>query len=58
MIAMESETFSDALIKLIYSYFVIDITYPKELYPILNFIQCFIMGIKDGQPIPSAVTQH
>lgn len=55
---MESETFSDALIKLIYSYFVIDITYPKELYPILNFIQCFIMGIKDGQPIPSAVTQH
>jgi len=42
-------SFKDAIIKMIYFYFIFDICYSKSLYPILIFIQCYILGIKDKQ---------
>jgi len=54
---MDCASFLDALIKMICSYFIFDITYTKSLYPILIFIQRYILGIEDKQRVPNIVTQ-
>lgn len=56
-IAMETNECLDAMINMICSYYVFDINYPKQLYPVLLFVQRFIVGIKDDQPIPTVLTR-
>ena len=56
-IVLESTEFLDAVINMICGYFAFDISYPTSLYPILIFIQRYILGIKDNQPIPNIVTR-
>ena len=56
-ILSESEGFLGALLDLICTYFTFDIVYPKPLYPVLLFIQRFVMDIKDNQKIPPALTR-
>ena len=55
-IVIETDTFEDALTDMITLYFTMDITYPSSLYPVLLSIQRFVLGIKDMQIVPSAVT--
>ena len=47
---------ADVLANLICSYFAFNIAYPKTLYPILIFLQHFVLGIKDSQKIPPYVS--
>lgn len=54
---IESSSFANAITDMICAYFVFDISYPKSIHPILFFIQRFVLGIKDKQPIPSVVTR-
>ena len=56
-IALESCSFNDVLIDLVSMYFVFDIAYPKPMYPLLYFIQRFILDIKDNQAVPPVVTR-
>ena len=56
-ITIESNTFQDALTDMICLYFTMDITYPPSLYPVLLSIQRFVLGIKDKQIVPPAVTR-
>ena len=46
---------ADALHTLIAAYYVFDIAYPKQVHPILLFIQRYLVGIKDDQPIPPSL---
>ena len=52
-----TECLLDAVINMICSYYVFDINYPKQLYPVLLFVQRFIVSIKDDQPIPTVLTR-
>ena len=52
-----SEGFFGALLDLICAYFTYNIVYPKSLYPVLLFVQCYVMDIKDSQKIPSSLTR-
>jgi len=56
-IVIESTRFLDAVVNMICGYFAFDISYPTSLYPILIFIQRYILGIRDNQAIPNIVTQ-
>jgi len=42
-----------AVVGLIATYFVFNMIYPKQLYPVLIFLQHFVLSIKDKQPIPN-----
>ena len=57
VVVCESEGFMGALLDLVCVYYTFDIVYPKPLYPVLLFIQQFIMGIKDKQPMPPSLTR-
>ena len=57
VIVSESDGFLDALCDLICAYFTYNIVYPKPLYPVLLFIQRFIMDIKDSQTVPPTVVR-
>lgn len=53
---MRIDSLEDALADLICAYFVFNIACPKNLYPVLIFLQHFVLGVKDGQLVPSSVT--
>ena len=53
----ESSTMRDAVLDLVVSYFVFDISYPKSLSAILIFIQHQIFGMGDSQSIPMAAAK-
>ena len=53
-ISMETKKCLDAMINMICLYYVFDINYPKQLCPVLLFMQRFIVGIK---PIPTVLTR-
>ena len=48
---------STTLISLIAVYFTFNMTYPKQLYPILILIQRFVLGIQDKQVVPNSLTK-
>ena len=56
-IVLECTQFLDAVVNMICGYFAFDISYPTSLYPVLIFIQRYVLGIKDNQPIPNIVTR-
>ena len=53
----EVSTFNNALIHLIGSYFVYDISYPKPLYSLLVMIQHYIFGLEDSQKDSPSVVE-
>ena len=50
-----SDDLVGAVIDLFSAYYVFNIAYPKPLYPVLVFLQHYILGIKDSQRIPNSV---
>lgn len=54
---LEAVVSSSALSGLIAAYFAFNMTYTKPLYPLLIFIQHFLLGIRDEQPIPISLTK-
>ena len=53
----QSTDLRTALIDLFSSYFVFDIAYPPELYPLLIFFQHYVFGLKDNQKVPVSVAK-
>ena len=45
----------DAVADLICAYFVFDLVYPRNIYPLLVFFQHTMMGIKDVEKLPTSV---
>ncbi len=57
-VVCQSDDFLESLLDLISVYFVYNIVYPKPMYPVLLFIQHYVMGIKDSQlRAPPALTR-
>ena len=54
---LEAVVASSALYALIAAYFAFNMTYTKPLYPLLIFIQHFLLGVQDKQPIPISLTK-
>lgn len=50
-------TFQSALLYLIGAYFIFNIAYPKESFPVLIFLQRYVLSIVDKQVIPKIVRQ-
>ena len=55
VIVSETDGFLDARFDLICAYFTYNIVYPKPLYPVLLFIQRFVMDMKDSQTVPPSL---
>lgn len=51
----ESENFATALVDMIAAYFTFNMSYPDSLYPLLLFIQHYILDIKDSQTVVNIV---
>ena len=49
------EDLQTAIIDLIAVYFSFDMSYPKQLYPVLLFMQHHVCNIKDQQIVPNIV---
>ena len=50
-------SFLEAINDMMSAYFTFDIVYPPPLYPLLIFIQRFVMDVKDKQRVPPCVTR-
>lgn len=48
-------TLPDALIDLLCFYYVLNIQYPKAMYPLYIFLQHFVFGLKNSSKLPNAV---
>ena len=51
----QSTDLCTALIDILSSYFVFDIAYLPELYPLLLFFQHYVFELKDNQKVPVSV---
>ena len=49
--------YSSALIYLFAAYYVFNIQYPQLAYPVLIFIQRYILNLEDSQAIPQSIRQ-
>ena len=56
-ILTSTENFTSALIYLLGSYYIFNIAYAKLPYPVLIFLQRYVMGIEDNQTVPKSVRQ-
>ena len=54
---LEAVEASSVFTGLIASYYTFNMTYPKQVYPVLIFIQQFLLGIQDKQPLPISLTK-
>ena len=52
-----TEDFMEVLTGMIGAYFTLNIQYPKALYPVYIFIQHYVLGLKDCQPVPNSLTR-
>ena len=52
----QSTVLRTALVDLFSAYFVFDIAYPPELYPVLIFFQHYVFGLKDKEKVSVSVT--
>lgn len=48
-------TIRSAVLALIATYFAFNMAYPSGIYPVLIFLQHYLLDIKDKQTIPNAV---
>ncbi len=55
-VLLESASIEGSVLDLIGTYFSFDIVYPRQLYPLLLFIQYTILKIFDQQKVPTNVT--
>ena len=55
-ILLECCDMTTAVVDLMSAFFTFDIAYPKPLNRLCLFIQHFILGIIDDQPLPNAIT--
>ena len=55
MVFIQSVDFTEALLDLICIFFCFNIEYPKQLYPLLIFLQHHVCNIKDEQVVPNVV---
>ena len=55
-VMVESRCINTALLDMMSVYFAFDIAYPRPLYSLLVFIQHYVLGIRDSQPVPNNVT--
>ena len=46
---------STVFLEMISMYFTFNMVYPRPLYPVLIFVQHFVLVLKDKQPIPTSV---
>lgn len=53
---ISTTSFKDALLNLMSTYYTFDISYPKSNYPLLIFIQYFILHLHDQQKLPTTVS--
>lgn len=53
----ESPEFVEIIKDLFAVYYVFDIAYPRPLYPLLLFLQRFMLNIKDSQSVPPVITR-
>ena len=53
---LESKSIKEAILDLVSTYFVFDISYPKAIYRIMLVMQHFVFDLKDEQCVPPAVT--
>ena len=51
-----TDCFHEALASLIASYFVFNIAYPKQFYPLLLFLQHAVLNLSDGQTQPVSLS--
>lgn len=56
-ILAEGASLIEALKDLIAAFFIFDMEYPKSLYPLLIFLQRYVLNIRDSQRIPPIVTR-
>ena len=56
-VLISTENFGSALLYLLGSYYVFNIAYSKLSYPVLIFLQRYVLGIEDSQAIPKSVRQ-
>ena len=49
------DTLVDALLDLLWYYFILNIKYPKSIYTLFIFLQHFALGIKDSTKLPTCV---
>ena len=49
------ESLPSALVDIVCFYYVLDISYPKQMYPLFIFIQHFIFGLTNSGRVPSSV---
>ena len=54
-VLLESMDLTAALQDLMSVYFTYNIAYPRQLYPVLLFLQHHVFGIKDNQTAPNVV---
>ena len=52
---ISTKSVADAVADLICAYFVFDLVYPRNIYPLLVFFQHTMMGIKDVEKLPTSV---
>ena len=55
MFMYSCDSLPDALVDLVCFYYVLNIQYPKSMYPLYMFLQHFIFGLKDSAKIPNSV---
>lgn len=54
-IITESSSLLDALIDVFATYFTFDMSYPPKLYPLMIFLQHYVLELKDEQRQPNNV---
>ena len=54
-ILIESMRYVEAVAKLIVTFYVYDISYPKGLMPLYIFLQHYVMGMKDEQAVTNTM---
>ncbi len=55
-VLLESASIEGSVLDLIGAYYSVDIVYPRQLYPLLIFIQHIILNIFDQQRVPTNFT--
>ena len=53
---VSTSVFSEAILNLMSTYYTFDLSYPKKNYPLLIFIQNFVLHLHDKQKVPTTVS--
>ena len=56
-VLITTENFQSALLYLMGAYYIFNIAYPRQSYPVLIFLQYYVLGIVNEQVVPKVVRQ-